>query len=462
MIQNKVKRAACLGLSLLMLSPLSACTRQVPLTDDDKTESVVVNDSSVNPQNRLELLDDMGGKYKGRTYTVVTTAAALFEDEADNPLAKAVMARNTLLEQSFSIDIKVKVMEEDDIKSGLRNSAGGAFADLICGSASFLAELAEEGLLENIVSLPYTDLYAEYMPVNSVDEQTAGNSLYFLSSTATLSLNSSVVLFYDKAKLDRAGIMPMSYVKNGTWTWDALAAAAKAAVEETGGNGIGALQQKQEILCTIYASTGNSLITPTKDGAVASYDESIALGVRSIYQKLFEDEALSSSPSESETLKSFINGETAFLMATLDNVSLISGENGKTAEWGILPLPKLSAAQEEYYSPVSAAAAAVAVPKGSSDSAFAGFMLNAFFAASNDVLCNALKQTYVNYYFWNNDSAVTLNRVEQGLRYDISILYSSVPAVYAVTAKPLTDEMGDGFTEAELNSFNDFAEELFG
>ncbi len=472
----KFLRRASAFLVCLSLVAATGCESKRPQSaeESEAPSTVITETESQTPEENVKLLDNLNGKYKGRVFTIATTNAYLFknqngEEAQQSPLERAVTARMELLKKSFGLK-EIKIIVEDserDIKEKLRSAAnkGSHYADMVCVSAELMAELTELGLLENMQTLPYVDFDANYMPFDSVHQQDVGGKMFFYSGDATLSLNSATVLFYNKTLLDKSDIKPVSKVIDGSFTWNALIDMADEAAKQ-GCHGIDTALDNEELLYSVYASAGNKFITIENGALKASYSSSTAKKVNEINAALFANDRLCPvRVNQSDAINDFKQGETAFLVARLDSVAGISGkaENGSDpVKWGILPLPKLSASQKDYIAPVNDIASCIAVPKSCADSAFAGFMLNAFLAASTNGLDEGLKTTYINYYFWNNDSALMLNLIEDSLSYDYGIFLSSLPDVYDISTRLLASEDNLNLKKEDEQFFYKFSDRVFG
>lgn len=462
----KLKKIFCLLLCGALMIGSAGCGSEEGQESNDASsaESPVENSVSSADPDRMELLDNLGGKYAGREYTIVTAVPSIFESSSDDPLGVAVKSRNALLTQSFDIRINVIQRTESQIKAELASAVekGDHYADLICAPAGLLCELAAEGLLENMGSLPYLDESADYIDSIAFGAQSSGNTAYFLAGGASLAANSASVLFYDKSIVAKSGVDPAKLANDGNLTWDALSSIASAAAKAGECYGIDRALGDEELLASIYASSGKPLVTTSAGKPQASYDSETSQRVNAVKTGLFDNENLAApfdaASYEKRAVDAFVKGKTAFMMARLDNVAAIKD---KPSEWGILPIPKLEGSQSRYYCAVTDAAASLAVPRACKDSAFAGFMLNAVFAAGADNMVKSLKSTYVNYYFWSNDAALMLDKVEKSLFYDFGILYSDVSQVYAVTTALLGKIDTSGASDEDKDYFQEFIDGLF-
>lgn len=456
------------GLSLILsgtlLFSMVGCGEDTKVSDSSAVEeNTSAQESVAAPVDRLNVIDKLDGKYAGMEYKIITTQEWLFStSNSSTPLDKAIKGRIELLNQALDINVSVETTAESTLEQQLKD--GKVKAHLICASSAFLARMTAEGLLQNMATLPYFDEGAGYMPDHAITSQTAEDKLYTLSSPATLALSSALVVFYRKNLVDSTGADPISAVKNGEWTWAKFKEIATTAAKQNSCYGVGYLSDKQELLGSIYGSSGSTFLKNDIDGLQISYNTEAVSVANNMYDMLFGNKKLCAGSNHEVELDSFKNGKTVFLVARLDNVVEICTKDQYTAEdeWGILPLPKHSAKQTRYYSPVSSIATSLAVPKDCADSAFAGFMLNALMAASTDNLDESLKTTYINYYFWSNEAGLMLNYVEDSLHYDLGVLYSTVPQVGAIGAELITGENNTQIPEEAKEQFVQFKEEVFG
>lgn len=460
MKQTTKNRLLCVLLAALLLL-FAACAEQTVNESgadsfDDVTESTVSKPGF----EWIAELEDANGKYKGQNLNVISVSKELFYSEEENPLSRAVDNRNALLAQYLDISVSCTEKEAADIARELKQAvdSGTAYADLICAPLSVMSELAAQGLLENLYSLPYIDFGAGYMEKSVLDSQTAENTLYMYSGELTHSTNASVGLFYNKALVSSAYGDPVKLTKDGAFTWSALTSMVHA-VAENGARGIDSLLGDTELAVAVYGSSGDSIVSAGGGKeAQLQYNAETAENTASIINGLFKNAAYSPNYDENLAVNAFKTGKLGFILAPMGSVSLF---DGSSSEWGLLPLPKHSAEQSEYSSFIGANALAIGVPRGCKDSAFSGFALNALFAASANTLEAALKTTYINYHFWSNDAAVMLNRITRTARFDLGVIYSSQSAVSNVGTALLTKDKGGAVTDAAKAEFDAFASRLF-
>lgn len=461
MKQNIKKKLLCAVLAASTLL-LPACGGTAPAEEsssaDESTEAPA--ESIAVPENTdgwIAELDNAGGKYSGQSASIISVSGELFQNEEENPLARAVTRRNELVQQYMGVSASCEVKKADEVYSRVKVAFGAdtACADLICAPVSVLSRLAAEGMLENLYSLPYLDLDAPYIDKTALAQQTVGDTLYFYSGPVTNSANSAVGVFFNRKLAESAGVDLFALAKSGGFTWDALKNAASA-VSAAGADGIAVMLDDTALSTAIYGSSGRSIFAANGGVLERAADAAAAEKTAAVIEELFKNPDCAVVYGKDEAAEAFKKGRLGFVVATLDCASLFEGAE---SEWGLLPLPKHSEAQKSYSSLISGSALALAVPRGSKDSGFSGFLLNALLAASAGVMEEALKTTYVNYYFWSNDAAVMLNTVCATAGYDLGVLYGGVPAlaaagVYTVTS---TEEP----EEETLNEFKDVAGKMF-
>jgi len=454
------KKLLCLLLTLGVLG-LPSCTDS---GTDESTGAPPISadsnlDSSKDAAQWVEGLDTLNDKYKGKIFKVVTVSSGLFEDDSETPIAKQIMERNALIEQKFGIGFNVVEKAASDLKNELRTAAseGKGYADLVCAPMDVLADLAVEGLLENLYSLPYVDYGAGYTDKAALESQSVKNTMYMMSGLSTMDIGATVGLFYNKKMLDGIGVDPFAMAREGNWTWSELQNIAKT-ISGEGVYGIDTLLDDTETLVSIYSSCGGKLIDRGNGGeAIPAFNDAIASYAVSIQNGLFNDGTMGGNYSADEAVNAFNTGKLCFLTARLDNVGLFDKAE---SEWGLVPLPKHTASQG-YVSPVCGNTLAFAVPKGNEDSAFSGFILNALLAASTDSLDKALKQTYVNYHFWSNNAALMLELIGDTKQVDLGVAYSSVTEVYEAGLELLTATEITTLPEEKAALFNEFAKKFF-
>lgn len=452
------QKLICLLLCLSLLC-LAACGGDGDTVSGDVSSLAPDSTSSRADSQWIEGLDDANGKYDGETISIISTSKSLFYSEENDPLGRAVTKRNLLIKQYLDLNVSCTEKSADKLSSELEAAInnGTQYADLICAPISTLSALAAKGLLENLYTLPYLDLDAEYIDGKALSEQTALNTAYMYSGELTGSINACVGLFYNKAAVEAAGVDPAALAKGGNLTWDALAAMVQSAVSD-GVRGIDSLLDEQALAAAVYGSSGNGFVAADGTRLYSSYSSEVGAATARIIKELFSDPKYSSRYDYATAADMFKKGKIAFLLADMSSVSLFDG--GGT-EWGLVPLPKHSAEQKDYTSFVGNNALAIAVPRGCKDSGFSAFALNAMLAASSGALTGALKTTYINYHFWSNTAAVMLDVICDTAKFDLGVCYLSQSAVSAVSVTPITRGGGASPSESAVEGFNSFAKALF-
>lgn len=455
-MKHRIKRKLLCGLLAASLAMLCACRDggEKPVEGSADTSSSAPAEESY---SWVAALDDAGGKYRDKAINIVSVAENLFFTEGATPIDKAVTERNNLLTQYLGLTVSCTIVSADKLESELKAAAdsGSQYADVICAPASVLSRLAAAGLLENLYSLPYADFDAPYLDDSALARQSAGGRLYYYCGAVTQAAKADVGIFYNKALAGAAGVDPYKTARAGALTWSALGAMV-AAVGDGGAGGICSLLDEGGLAAAVYGSSGRDLTAFDKTGAKSALDAAAAQSTAAILSEIFGGKYAPALSAE-KAVDAFKNGTLGFLVGSLDTVESL---DGCKQEWGLLPLPKHSADQAGYASFVGGEALGVAVPRCCANSAFSGFALNALLAASEDSLEDALKTTYVNYYFWSNDAAVMLNAICRSARYDVGVSYASVEAVANVGISRL--KAGDSAVgESDQKAFSEFADTLF-
>ncbi len=452
---NHKYKAICLFLALLLLFCFG-CTEEKGVVDESlSTPSQPPQAESQQPEGWIDGLENVGDKYNDRVFKIVTTSRALFSaDDMNVLLGKAVQKRNDLVSNKYGVSFEVEERSASQIMTELKAAAskGERYADLICAPADVLAQLASGGMLENLYSLPCIDFDGGYMPKDELAEQSVNSTMYMFTGSLTMATNECLVLFYNKKLVAQQGIDPIELVNDNAWTWSTLKMLV-GEIAKSAKDGIASTLNDTQLAMAVYNSSGKRLVI----GSSPAYDRDVAEVTRRIMSDIFNNEELCPSYDDTALQKEFEAGNLGFVIGQMSDVTLL----GSKCEWGVLPLPKHSEEQAEYYTPLPSDAAAVAVPCNSGDSAFVGTVLNALFAASSDTLEEAQRLTYINYYFWSNDSSVMLYRLTKSKLYDIGNIYSDLPAVAEIGKILLTSPEVLTLSDEAREAFRNFAEKIF-
>ena len=319
----------------------------------------------------LQLADDglpVSADY-GRTFTVRTSGGMRYEWEADEScgtaLNEAVFRRNAAVKERFNIGIDVVADGSDWIKiaGDIQKSilAGTGAYDLIAGYYG-LTRLATAGMLYDLEGLGYIDLDRPWWNDSFRAETEIGGRNYFAVGPISLSMLSSMQCIFFNSDILREADSSFDIcqtVRNGGWTADELTRLAAAAwIDRDADNRATAADRlgftfndnSYNALAFLYAS-GFDFTPRDADGLPTLPDPSslrLSDVVGRIHKLLYTGKGVMPYPSISEP--DISEGNTLFFFGRLKYA--LNGHASRAENCGFVPVPKITPAQDRYYTPV--------------------------------------------------------------------------------------------------------------
>ena len=364
------------------------------------------------------------GDFGGYEFTVVTAKEGVFVPVDDGLMQQAVNDRNDWVSVKYNVTFKTKVLSESSYYTEVRNAqqAQNIIGDLLIGPASELSKLVSERLLCNLSSLPYLSLGSEYINQDRLNAATGNNTVYMIADSLSEYIGSQWCVFYDLELLNQLGFEdPIKAVKDGSWTWDKLLEMSEAAAKlGEGFNGFISYADKTTLLNAVWGSSGISYLGQTHQVPLELKLDAIGAQKNlDLITKLFASKSYGTATKQN-ALEVFKSGKSLFLIYTLDLAPVIAE---KSRTWGMVPLPKVTTEQQNYYSYLDQHVQAVGVPANIVDSERTGVILNALFAASYEHIDEAAKNSYINFYLHNNTSALMLSKIIDNTHLDFAFFY---------------------------------------
>lgn len=448
---KKIYRALCLILAFATVISLSSCavqfnrppaadttsdTDNVPDTDPEDTagRDYVIVENDFTKEVNAHLSGIGRNDYDGAVVMIATPKEALInEDACGAVVAHTVKMRNSLVESRFNVSVYSKAVDADTMYSELSNSlrAGDYYADLIMIPQYCISQFAVSGLLFNLNSLPFASFDAGYNIESGVDAAMASSTGYAVAGWASFDPDCLSAVFFNRRLIKDAGFeSPYELVRRGEWTWDAFFTytnAVSALNEKRADDSLeavysyGSQNSSLNLADLVYISEGNSFISGGlgKDAYVAATYEG-TLHTMGTAQTLYADPY--KDHNSMEAISTFAAEGSMFLIDRLSTMKTIS--NSK-AEWGIVPLPKASAEQENYKTLMSNESLFFAVPANCNSSETVSRILAAMNAASLGFMVDAYVTDAMYYYLRDNDSVEMMEKICYSAYYDMA--YTSGP-----------------------------------
>lgn len=368
------------------------------------------------------------GKLDGVAVIVAgdTTPLSL-EDTA----ASARAWRNATVEQRLNTHLLSTQADAASLLEDARQavSADAYYADLLLIPANALGSFVSQKLLMNLSSLPFTDFDMCYFNASSAQEMTIGYQTYGISGAFTESPADQYLIAYNR-DLAESLALPDFYqlYEDGAWCWDSLLSALKVLEDDLNGSaGVSTALSKDLSADLVFTSSGLHYMT-TGRGALPAlqYDEAQMPTLIETAHRLLTTESTYFDRSGvgengvSEAAAAFMDGSALFFIGTAAELNLF---RDLKLNWGILPIPKLSAQQSSYVTYCRDSAPVMAVLSGASDVDTSGILLQALNAASYRVIREAYTNHLRDYVLRDNGSLNVLQTVTDSYTFSFAHIF---------------------------------------
>ena len=389
------KLTALLLCVLLIVLSLAACGEEVnenskPAEESKATETSTVEESSAEEVSETEnerILRDpdiyKGSDYSGKTFTAWICGVGndyisdfvynenATEEQISETVNNAISERNKKVEEALGVEIKDIYYKSagrygGDSLTQVRNFINGANPDIDVISVCLYdcGTLAMEDSLYDLYSLENINMKNPWWEQYFNESVTIANQLYFTIGDVSLnSKGATPVVFYNMDLVEKLGLEdPFQLAIRGEWTVDKALEYSKAYVVDSA-DPVGKMDYKDEFgwagqyddMYAMLYGAGVRILSPGSDGyptlslnnetAISIVDKVITLMSDDSYISGNDYFGVSATPMVL-LQEAFQEGRCIFYSGGIDNASVWDMED----EFGILPVPKFSNEQEEYYS----------------------------------------------------------------------------------------------------------------
>ena len=346
--------------------------------------------------NSLESIDLPSG---GITVASTTSMVHVPDNESTHYNA-ALVKRNKMFEKKYNTTL---IQYSDTSEGMLENAykymmAGVYYADIFSITQRDLSKFAARGLLMKTTSVIDADFSREFYDQAMMEQATQGKDSYGIYGAFNKDISSYYCLYVNRDVLKAAGLeMPYAKVRSGEWTWDELIAMMRAGATLDSKAEMSVVSQGL-LTSSVYKSAGLSYVNTGYDKTPGlAYENPETAKVLATLRTIGGYDVTYQYTVEGSSARAeFMKGNTMFYIGTVSDMPTVTT---MSSDWCILPLPKLRADAETYYSYVSPSHTVTAVFAGARcyDMAAALDGLNA--ASYGDYLTNA-------YYYELIDTAI--------------------------------------------------------
>ena len=355
-------------------------------------------------------------RYDGQSFRVLTQETAHVNDiycedhDTGNSIHDAVRARNIDIEERFGIDLMVEVDNFGSVNSKIDRmvKSGSDEFDLCFVHMVTGASRAIDNDFVPFEKLPYVDLSKPWWDRQIRNGFSIGSNLMMANGDISpTSFNITSCLYFNKTLFDRYDMeYPYELVRQGKWTLDKLYELTKDMTIDGDGDGVLDPKSQRDTYCmstwfydvpySLYYGSGGMLVSKDEND-MPYYDPNIERD-SAIYQKIYNIIINNNAYFEtnlsdfSNVAKVFFDGRALFYDAKLESSEDLREMDN---EYGILPIPKFSELQNDYYSFVNGATSMVCVPVTCKDLERASVVIEALASGAYKTITPVLYETYL-------------------------------------------------------------------
>lgn len=394
----------------------------------------------------IALQADFGGaEYRVLSSGPVSYTDFTFEEESSQPLENAQYKRKLKVQEDYHVKIV-----EDTAKSGTATGNGPGFQSIFtavnAGECQYelglisgydVSVLAYNNALYDLASIDQIDLSKSWWDQNAINSLSVKGVTFFTTGDITCSDNDSTFcLVFNKDLFSRYGLTsPYELVQNGEWTIAKLGEYCKTVSEDLNSDSkmdkndrFGLLVWDDSILgivngagqrcCTINAD-GEIVLTLSSETTISALEAYMDIAYDT--QSAFTYQRYIKSGSDM-----WQNDQCLFWTTLIGNVPTF---RAMESDFGILPYPKNSTAQDSYYSTISPYNSQfICVPKIQNDLDMCGTVTEALAYYGQEMVLEPYYEINLQGQSTRDaDSYEMLDIIFDNLMYDIGYYYQIGP-----------------------------------
>ena len=423
MASKKSRIVICLMIAVLMISMLMlvSCGNESKTADNNDIRSELGGEDTGNSGNsgdstsanaRIEPDLDENANFGAHVFKVfsrdrtepdwvdwVARDIVYSEEDSGDTINDAVYKRNTYVEDKYNFKIELVLSTNHDSEFKKLVKAGDDAYDMVQFPMRDTPALAQAGNFLNLFDVPNLDLDKPWWDQGANKELSFGGKLYFTSGDIMMMNNDTCTGFvFNKELLKDLGLEdPYPIVKAGKWTMDKLYDLCKDASRDLNGDGkmdyledrYGLIGQRDTLISFLHGA--NEYITQKDENdyprVIFGSERSIS-AMEACFKVMYEGDITHNAHHlegkvpgiypVSEDM--FMSNRALFMWVRL---RIVENLRSMDKDFGILPIPKLNEAQDDYYTDViSHTGQFMTIPMTAADPARTGHILEAICAES--------------------------------------------------------------------------------
>ena len=365
-----MKRFGIVLCTLLLLAAFAGCGDKTPTSTTASADSSALTTEATGETLGVPETADFGGA----AFNILSAGSVAyndfnFDEESSLALENAQYRRKRLVEENY----KVAISEE--IKQAYSSGGGPGFmqisTDVSAGDCNYdlaliagydVSVLAYSGLLYDLASVPGIDLTKSWWDQKANESLSVNGVMFFTTGEITCSDNNAafVILFNKGLLKDYALENPYSLVYDGDWTMDKFAELCKTVTEDLDQNGVmdendrfGLLVWDDSVVGIVNAA-GQRCCTINEDGKIelTLYNETTVSALETYFSIAYDTQyAYTYQRVGGYNEQELWSGNHGLFWTTW--LGIVPRYREMENDFGILPYPKLNAAQTDYYTTVA-------------------------------------------------------------------------------------------------------------
>lgn len=336
---------------------------------DNTAETAAETDENAIPADKLPALDYGGEEFRAMTRLKWFFHGELFLEESTGEILNdARFEAKAAVEDRLNVEFREEYYgtidyNDNDAPRTIIQAGDDAY-DMFNGRHVNLFNYASEGMIHKITDIPYIDRDMPWWDEDFSRQLIVGETEYFGIAAFNLTAYDSIHMFLFNKEMAKDYSIGDLYgmVKEGTWTYDAMNEAMSKVVSDLNGDGVmgeedqyGLISAPKQILPTLLLGGGHYMID--KDGDNFLYNsmegnEAFFNAYNKIMDIAWTDShwypfVTATEADEQLLITLFSENHSLFANSTGCNVSYYRTMD---MDFGILPCPKETAEQQDYYS----------------------------------------------------------------------------------------------------------------
>ena len=376
------------------------------------------------------------------------------DGEDGTAMDSAIFRRNRYLADNYGVNITNK----DIVAYSSAMGGGTGFTELYTNYMSGdnvydaamvgtydVANLAYQGVLQDLNDTPYINLKKDYWDQRANADLSVGGRMYYTTGDISLSDNRSThALIFNKEMIKMYGMDdPYELVRNNEWTLDKFASMVKQVGDDLNNDGVYNKEDRMGLLSAvdnnlaILAAAGEKIATLNDKGEIelTLYSERV-VNLYDDYLALIEDhthvfnwqmnylDGTYGNVATTAELADMLNSDRALFYFHM--LFIMDELRDLETDFGILPYPKYEATQADYGHLVSAwHAEFLCIPQNVNSLERSGYVTELLAYQGKKLLTPAYyEKTLVGQYTRDEESAEMLDLIFATRTYDVGYYYA--------------------------------------